>query len=613
MPMFDPLKSFRFWCHKVIPLVYDDSLSYYEFLCKVMKKLNEVIDLLNAHSQEIERFEADITAQFNQLRAEFEAFRTEIRQKIDAFEALFVENFSTEKSYLEGDYVLYNDALWRASFPITPGDFDEANWEEVVFANDFADWRREMNARVTAFISQITSLVEHWISMLASPYRQDKQYQADDIAIVEGTLYVCTGATSGSFDPTKWETVVLADWVTDNIRRMDEAIDSIGDELDTANMDKADITDCDIISKDTWSYAFSYDGFTTVYGVQYNVNNNLNWLVYVVSPKTNNQDHIDEFFNRFTKVNILAAQQSEPWLEITPIRIGNSCFITVYPISLTNFEVDFVFSEPLSRAYTVQLSRYEVNANGQKALPPLTGEYGYGFVDVNNIAKDVVKTRETLQNEVTEVDTISKNLSNTMARAVLKDVFAYQDPNANSVTAVESFDSTSIVTIDNVQYAVASLSAENSAVLDNINGGFVTFESEVTNPICGTGSTPFEAFANQITFRQITIPNLGTWYVPTYRVDSFEEGERIWFFTVATVPGTTSIKGVAYVSRDISYFNSQQGNFIDLPYRQGMTWLDGRASRLEAQLGGKSVVDTTQAQYDALATKDANTVYLIVG
>lgn len=32
--------AFRFWCQKVLPLVYDDSLSYYELLCKVVKYLN---------------------------------------------------------------------------------------------------------------------------------------------------------------------------------------------------------------------------------------------------------------------------------------------------------------------------------------------------------------------------------------------------------------------------------------------------------------------------------------------------------------------------------------------------------------------------------------------
>lgn len=39
------ITPFRYWCHKVLPLVYDDSLSYYELLCKVVAKLNEVIEL----------------------------------------------------------------------------------------------------------------------------------------------------------------------------------------------------------------------------------------------------------------------------------------------------------------------------------------------------------------------------------------------------------------------------------------------------------------------------------------------------------------------------------------------------------------------------------------
>ena len=34
-------KPFRFWCQKVLPLVYDDSLSYYELLCKVVDYLNK--------------------------------------------------------------------------------------------------------------------------------------------------------------------------------------------------------------------------------------------------------------------------------------------------------------------------------------------------------------------------------------------------------------------------------------------------------------------------------------------------------------------------------------------------------------------------------------------
>lgn len=36
-----PVGKFRFWCQKVLPLVYDDSLSYYEVLCKVVDYLNK--------------------------------------------------------------------------------------------------------------------------------------------------------------------------------------------------------------------------------------------------------------------------------------------------------------------------------------------------------------------------------------------------------------------------------------------------------------------------------------------------------------------------------------------------------------------------------------------
>lgn len=38
------VKPLWFWSQKVLPLVYDDSLSYYEVLCKVRDKLNELIE-----------------------------------------------------------------------------------------------------------------------------------------------------------------------------------------------------------------------------------------------------------------------------------------------------------------------------------------------------------------------------------------------------------------------------------------------------------------------------------------------------------------------------------------------------------------------------------------
>lgn len=48
------IKPIRFFCQKVLPLVYDDSLSYYEVLCKMNAKLNEVINAINGFEANIE-------------------------------------------------------------------------------------------------------------------------------------------------------------------------------------------------------------------------------------------------------------------------------------------------------------------------------------------------------------------------------------------------------------------------------------------------------------------------------------------------------------------------------------------------------------------------------
>lgn len=41
------------YCQKVMPLTYDNSLSYYEQLCKLTSKMNEIVDVLNGYDEAI--------------------------------------------------------------------------------------------------------------------------------------------------------------------------------------------------------------------------------------------------------------------------------------------------------------------------------------------------------------------------------------------------------------------------------------------------------------------------------------------------------------------------------------------------------------------------------
>lgn len=59
--MRNDLKYFRFWCYKVLPLTYDNSLSYYEVLCKVVTYINDLIAQDKIFGEELENLRADLT------------------------------------------------------------------------------------------------------------------------------------------------------------------------------------------------------------------------------------------------------------------------------------------------------------------------------------------------------------------------------------------------------------------------------------------------------------------------------------------------------------------------------------------------------------------------
>lgn len=58
--MLERLKYFRFWCQSVLPLVYDDSLSYYEVLCKVVEYINNLIKSDRDIIKNIEEIESEL-------------------------------------------------------------------------------------------------------------------------------------------------------------------------------------------------------------------------------------------------------------------------------------------------------------------------------------------------------------------------------------------------------------------------------------------------------------------------------------------------------------------------------------------------------------------------
>lgn len=79
--MIDKLK---YWCNKILPLVYDDSLSYYEVLCKTSAKLNEVIESTNVLLDAWNTYKNDIDKAFGEYTACLDKKFADLTDKIDA-------------------------------------------------------------------------------------------------------------------------------------------------------------------------------------------------------------------------------------------------------------------------------------------------------------------------------------------------------------------------------------------------------------------------------------------------------------------------------------------------------------------------------------------------
>lgn len=83
------VKNFKMWCQKVLPLVYDDSLSYYEVLCKVVEYLNQVIDAVNEN-----------TENFNTLQQNVNQFETNMTNGFSTFKEWTIARVNELESYM---------------------------------------------------------------------------------------------------------------------------------------------------------------------------------------------------------------------------------------------------------------------------------------------------------------------------------------------------------------------------------------------------------------------------------------------------------------------------------------------------------------------------------
>ena len=149
---------FKLITQPIIPTAYDDSLSYYECINKLVYNINYISDCMNKLTNAL------------------------------------VSPYTSEKSYKSGDYCWYENKLYKC-VNANYGTWNFNDWEEVVF------------------VDNITERFNDFIKLLISPFDSTKYYYPGMYCYYDDEIYKCNTITHGTWTPSAWERVVFVDSV----------------------------------------------------------------------------------------------------------------------------------------------------------------------------------------------------------------------------------------------------------------------------------------------------------------------------------------------------------------------------------------------------------------
>lgn len=178
---YDGIPYLRFWCQKVLPAVYDQSLSYYEVLCKLAAFLNKMLeelekmqdnidalhkaykDLQNWVNAEIARFEAHMEQHFDDLTKElwnkFEQYKNDTNTTLQQWFNEYATNTTNNLNKKFEDFVTNAntriDQMFNTYTTNTNNDFN--TWK-TDFTNQYNQWKADVDGQITNINSNIRSL-----------------------------------------------------------------------------------------------------------------------------------------------------------------------------------------------------------------------------------------------------------------------------------------------------------------------------------------------------------------------------------------------------------------------------------------------------------------------
>lgn len=169
---YKKVDNLRVWVQKILPLAYDDSLSYYEVLAKVVVKVNETIEQLNLAEEEIEELKAtigDIVAEY--LDSDLEEFKADMLNIINV-------NVEIMKQEIENTRLALEEEVRNLS--------TELREEQSAFELDINNKILNINKKINEFEVSVNERLMTIDLEIAKLYADMGQYKHDMDEIFKG-------------------------------------------------------------------------------------------------------------------------------------------------------------------------------------------------------------------------------------------------------------------------------------------------------------------------------------------------------------------------------------------------------------------------------------------
>ncbi len=106
------LRPFKAWCIQILPSIFDESMSYYEVLCKVIKILNNSLEDINILKGELENTNSVLDTFKEETQNQIDTFKEETQNKFDEFKAETQNKVDVFKAEVENQFEELVNGTW---------------------------------------------------------------------------------------------------------------------------------------------------------------------------------------------------------------------------------------------------------------------------------------------------------------------------------------------------------------------------------------------------------------------------------------------------------------------------------------------------------------------